>query len=102
MNGYVSLPLLVERGVKAFIGGCFLRGVGSKFRAKAHAHPKERIICFRSDKWLHVEELIKHELAHILTGVGHTDKWREKVLELGGTINEVPGILRSYEKRKRG
>lgn len=101
MNGFLELPSLTLHGVRAFIGGCYLRGIGSKFHAKAHAHPYERIICFRSSKWLDRPELMIHELAHILTEAGHTDKWRAKVIALGGTVAEVPGLLRSYEKKTR-
>lgn len=97
---YIELPLFTTHGVRAFIGGCYIRGEGSKFRAKAHTHFKEQIICFRSDKWIHRTDLLIHELAHAITKQGHTDKWRAKVLELGGTI-EANDILRSYEKRKR-
>lgn len=93
--------MFTAHNVRAFIGGCYERGIGSKFRAKAHAHTADRIICFRSDKWINRVELLAHELAHVLTGAGHTDKWRGKVLELGGTIKEVPGLLRSYEKKVR-
>lgn len=96
-----DLPILSDYGVKAFIGGCHKRGVGSKFRAKAHAHKDEKIICFRSGLWLHRRELLIHELAHVLTSHSHDDRWRAKVLELGGVITEVPGLLKSYEKRKK-
>jgi len=86
-----------------FVGGCVKRGVGSRFRAKAHAHTfgndYQGWICFLSAKRLSSKELCIHEAAHIITGEGHTDKWREKVKELGGTILEVPGILKAYSKR---
>lgn len=101
MNGFVNIMLLETHGIRAFIGGCYLRGIGSKFRAKAHSHNKERIVCFRGTKWISFTPLLLHEVAHILTSEGHTDKWRIKVLELGGTIKEVPGVMKSYEKKKR-
>lgn len=101
LAGFVELPALAAHGVRAFIGGCYRRGIGSRFRAKAHAHAADRVICFLSDKWIDRPELLIHELAHILTNAGHVDKWRAKVLELGGTVQEVPGLLRSYEKRPR-
>ena len=94
-------PILTPHGVTVFVGGCRRRGEGSRFRAKAHAHNDERVICYLSAKWLDYRELALHELAHVLAGNGHTDKWRAKVIELGGTIKEVPGILRSYEKRAK-
>lgn len=98
---FTDLSILSQHGVRAFIGGCYERGVGSKFHAKAHTHVKEKIVCFRSAKWIDRQELLIHELAHALTAEAHNDKWRKKVIELGGTIEEVPGLLRSYEKRVR-
>jgi len=87
-----------------FVGGCYLRGEGSRFHAKAHTHPNGWI-CILSAKRLACKELLLHELAHALTNMGHNDKWRAKVIELGGTIDEVPElngkglILRSYHKK---
>ena len=88
-----------------FVGGCVSRGVGSSFRASAHAHTSDKDthkgwICIRSPRKLYKKNgepsmLMIHELAHILTGEGHTDKWREKVRELGGRITA------RYKKRKR-
>lgn len=79
-----------------FVEGCVDRGDGSRFRHRAHAHtdPKSEHhgwICVLSRKRLYnakgnPSELMLHELAHILTGVGHTDKWRAKLKELGGTL----------------
>lgn len=87
-----------------FAGGCVERGEGSRFRAKAHAHTigvKKGWICVLSAKRLTLRALMLHEAAHVITGLGHVDKWREKVLEIGGTIDEVPGLLKSYRKRRR-
>lgn len=99
-------PLLSQheevKGV--FVGGCVIRGEGSRFRAKAHSHTVGDYagwICYLSSKWLHVRELALHELAHIATGHGHTDTWRAALIKLGGTVDAVPGVLRSYEKKKR-
>lgn len=95
-------PLAVK-GV--FVGGCVKRGDGSRFRAKAHSHDSNSFldfggwICFLSAKRLTARELVLHELAHILAPGGHNDKWRAKVLEIGGTLDEVPGLLKSYQKR---
>jgi hypothetical protein len=78
------------RGV--FVGGCVERGVGSKFRAKAHAHtagPFRGWICFRGSRWLHVRMLWLHELAHVVTREGHTRRWREYLLAIGGTLDPV-------------
>lgn len=90
-----------------FTGGCVLRGDGSRFRAKAHAHESggflkgQGWICFLSAKRLAAQEIVLHELAHILAPGGHHDKWRAKVLEIGGTLDETP-LLRSYHKKTRG
>lgn len=87
-----------------FVGGCVERGEGSRFRAKAHSHTTgdhAGWICFLSAKRLLCRELFLHEIAHVLTGEGHTDKWRERLLQIGGTLEEVPGILKSYKKRAR-
>ena len=87
-----------------FAGGCVERGEGSRFRAKAHSHTTGKFtgwICFLSAKRLTNLELMLHEIAHVLTGEGHTDKWRERLLQIGGTLDAVPGILRSYHKKTR-
>ena len=84
-----------------FVGGCVARGEGSRFRAKAHAHIEGKFkgwLCFLSNKWLHVKELWLHEIAHLLTDSGHDDKWRSKVIEIGGTIDAVEGVLKSYHR----
>lgn len=89
------------RGV--FVGGCCARGVGSRFRAKAHAHTqglRRGWICFLSARRLSERALCLHELAHIVTREGHTNRWREYLLQIGGTLDEVPGLLRSYHARK--
>jgi hypothetical protein len=94
------------RGV--FVGGCVERGVGSSFRATAHAHSHgfhRGFICFRSDKWLHVRELWLHELAHVVTRQPHNNRWREFLLQIGGTLDPVYDgdrcVLRSYHPRTR-
>jgi hypothetical protein len=94
----------VVRGV--FVGGCVRRGIGSSFRAKAHAHgnesdPHHGWICYRKASRLESKELALHEIAHLVAGCGHTDEWRRAVLALGGTLDAVPGLLRSYQKRER-
>lgn len=87
-----------------FCGGCVERGVGSRFRAKAHAHTSGAFrgwICFLSHKRLKERLICLHELAHIVTREGHTKRWREYLLQIGGTLDAVPGLMRSYHPRKR-
>jgi len=93
-----------------FVGGCVERGDGSSFRARAHAHttwrggvPKESDgwICVRSTKRLYKADgspsnLMLHELAHILTNQGHTDRFRDKLRELGGRCT-----LNAAKRKKR-
>lgn len=96
-----------------FVGGCVDRGVGSRFRAKAHAHTSgtnRGWICYRSVLWLHVRELHLHELAHVVTREGHTRRWRTYLLQIGGTLDavhgpdekgKIVGILGDCHPRKR-
>lgn len=89
-----------------FIGGCIARGVGSAFRAQAHTHiartdPHRGWICVRSHRRLYAaarnpdgtwtttdkpSRLMWHEYAHILTGTGHDDRWRQAMRDLGQPI----------------
>ncbi|MGQ9545933.1 MAG: hypothetical protein ACUVTR_02040 [Dehalococcoidia bacterium] len=93
-----------------FVGGCVDRGVGSSFRAKAHAHNRKSDknfgwICVRSIKRVgevrgnvitKPSQLLWHEYAHILTpNHWHDDTWRAKMKEMGLPIKE------QYKKKKR-
>lgn len=81
-----------------FTGGCVSRGVGSSFRAKAHAHwggEWAGWICVRKPERLSDRELMLHELAHILTEKGHVAEWRERLVALGGTLDATDS-LKSY------
>lgn len=87
-----------------FVQGCVARGDGSSFRRMAHAHTggeHSGWICVRSPRRLTQKRLMIHELAHILTGAGHTDKWRAKVRELGGTI-EYWETKEYFQLKRRG
>jgi hypothetical protein len=89
--------------VGVFVGGCCLRGPGSSFRAKAHAHthgPVKGWLCLRGPKNLADTGLLLHELAHVVAGTGHTNAWRAVLLQLGGTL-DATRTLREYHKRTR-
>lgn len=106
----VAVPLNMPQIKGIFLGGCVCRGVGSSFRAQAHAHNDRRDdnfgwVCFRSLRRLGQVVLVEcddgttevqvmkpskiliHEWAHVLTpGHGHDDCWRAKMRELGQRI----------------
>lgn len=106
----VLAPYIKVRGKKrrlmgVFVGGCIERGDRSSFRHQAHAHTSSKDlyrgwICIRAERRLLQEQLLIHELAHILTRQGHTDKWRAKVIELGGSL-AANGEQRSYETKPK-
>jgi hypothetical protein len=75
------------------------------YREVAHAHvagcDKPGWICVRNPNDVlskgsrHVTPLILHELAHLISQSGHTDKWRRAMAEL-----DQP-IPKQYQKRSR-
>ena len=95
------------RGV--FVGGCVKKsdktGKHRRLSAFAHAHcglgdRYKRWVCFRTADLLNNRQLVLPELAHVLTGEGHNDKWRACLLELGGSLFSDLS-KRSYEKKPR-
>lgn len=106
----VAVPLTMPQIKGIFLGGCVSKGVGSSFRAQAHAHNHKHDehfgwVCFRSIKRLGAYDVIEqddgtaevriskpgrtlmHEWAHVLVpNEGHTDRWRAMMRELGQPI----------------
>ncbi len=87
-----------------FVGGCVERGDGSRFRRKAHAHTSKRDalrgwICVLSPKRVRKPSgtpslLMWHELAHLVSGQGHTAKFERVMRELCGRSD-----VSAYRKR---
>lgn len=75
------------RGV--YLYGCVERGPASNIARSAHAHtsgPYRRWICFKGKPPMENRETILHELAHVISGEGHTKRFRAVLVELGGTL----------------
>lgn len=104
-SGVTPYPPFADRPELAgvFVGGCVERGVGSSFRARAHAHwagDHAGWICVRSYRRLYTDsggpsQLMLHELAHLIAPGGHHDKWRAAARALG---YRLPA---RYQKRRK-
>jgi len=82
-----DLLILRQHVVGLFVGGCVARGDGSRFRRQAHAHTAgdhKGWICVLSVKRLAEPDLMKHEAAHLISGEGHTAKFRAVLAALHG------------------
>lgn len=100
MAGRNPSPVEMPKCAGVFIGGCVDRGIGSRFRAQAHAHTghdgdlNPGWICVLAAWRVHMldgerlSQLMWHEYAHILTGHGHDDVWRVAMKELHQPIPE--------------
>ncbi len=97
--GVQPIPADMRRpGVKGvYVGGCVAKGLGSIGRqAFAHVHLQSRDawrgwVCFQHPKDLKRRRTRMHELAHILTGEGHTRRWRETMAYLGESVRPGRG-----------
>lgn len=90
--------------IGVYLGGCVAFGLGKLTlkhgHADAHAHtyPRDQHrgwVCFQHPDDLQDTALRMHELAHILSGEGHTDAWRATMQRLG---QQIPP---RYQKRRR-
>jgi hypothetical protein len=79
------------------VGGC-VNPSDRRFGGNAHAHTGGEFkgwICLRKQRQVldalvdgKPSPLMFHEYAHVLTGRGHDDLWRKKMLELGQRIEK--------------
>lgn len=79
------------RGI--YVGGCVSPIHTLRDRESAHTHidmgdQHKRWICFKSTVELRDREIGLHELAHVLTGERHTKRFRDMLVQLGGTLTE--------------
>jgi hypothetical protein len=98
---------LKHEAVKGVAVGECVEGKKWKKSCTAHAHYAGSgrefggWLCFKGEEGLQNKVVQIHELAHLVAPRGHGERWRKAVLALGGSLEAVPGLLRSYEKRPR-
>lgn len=108
---YNNRPTILQRPeIKGVcVRGCISNHNNIKHEI-AHAHLEgdcKGWLCFHYKEGLSNKFVCLHELAHILTKQGHTAKWRETLLDLGGSLDEIvlplegglKLVLPSYQKK---
>jgi hypothetical protein len=86
------------------VGGCGPKGTRLG-RLHAHAHTggaSRGWICFRSRVTFGEKTTRLHELAHVVTREGHTRRWREFLLQIGGTLEATAGCRDYHPKPQAG
>lgn len=76
---------------------------GKRFRAQAHAHVNGAYrgwICVLSAKRTTDRNLMLHEIAHAISGEGHTNGWRRTLVSIGGSLNATEH-QKDYHKRNK-
>jgi len=89
-----------------FVGGCCCpwEEKPDPKETLAHAHLQKDggifrgWICFSSEK-IPNKYVVIHELSHLISETGHSKRWRETVLKLGGKITACGG-MQSYVPKK--
>lgn len=94
-------PVVLGIHVGSCVHGCFL---GLDVVAHAHTDPTDDFhgwLCFRDTKVMKNKNVCLHELAHLESGqYYHNKKWRTKLSELGGSLEE-DSLIKSYVPLKR-
>jgi hypothetical protein len=103
---YYNRPIVLQRSevIGVFVGGCIIGEFVDSHLAHAHTdleNPAQGWICFKDEIYLNHVNICLHELAHILTNQGHTDVWRKKLLEIGGTLDGDVHIQHYYKKPRK-
>jgi hypothetical protein len=107
-TGSVAVPKDMPGVEGIFLGGCVDAAQPGRIARScgvlAHAHiggHNVNWICFQMPSYFHdptYHWLRMHELAHVLSGQGHTEKWRTALRGLG---EEVPARYRYRPRTSR-